>query len=235
LEGKGLRPIGRTLLRAARRVRSFPSRVRQFGGSRPLSRAYGFDRGTPIDRFYIEAFLERHSQDIRGHVLEVGDDSYSRRFGGDRITAQDVLHIHSGNPTATIVGDLADPGTLPTERFDCIILTQTLQYVFDLEAAVANIRRSLRAGGVALISVPAISPLCEDEWKASHYWLFTSLAVQRLLAADFDREKISVADHGNLYAATAFLHGAAVEEVNRKKLRQLDNDYPVTITARAVA
>lgn len=236
MESKGLPPLARKLVRAARRIQTYPLlRVGQFSSSRPLSKAFGFDRGTPIDRFYIEGFLERHSADIRGHVLEVGDDSYSRRFGGDGIDKQDVLHIHAGNPAATIIGDLADPATLPTDRFDCVILTQTLQYVFDVEAAVANIRRSLREGGVALISVPALSPLFEDEWKASHYWLFTSLALERLLAAQFDRNKISVAAHGNLYAATAFLHGAAVEEVRSNKLRKTDSSYPVTITARAVA
>lgn len=217
-------------------MRTYPLlRVGQFSSSRPLSKAFGFDRGTPIDRLYIEGFLQSHSADIRGRVLEVGDDSYSRRFGGDRISAQDILHIHAGNPAATIVGDLADPATLPADCFDCMILTQTLQYVFDLETAVANIRRSLRPGGVGLITVPAISPLCEDEWKASHYWLFTALSLERLLASEFDRDKISVATHGNLYAATAFLHGAAVEEVNGSKLRGTDSSYPVTISARVVA
>lgn len=233
---KGLRPLARKLLRAARRARTYPMlRLGQFSRSDPLSRAYGFDRGTPIDRFYIEAFLERYCDDIGGCVLEIGDDSYSRRFGGNRISEQDVLHVHSGNPDATIIGDLADANTLPANRFDCIILTQTLQYVFDLDAAVGNVRRSLRPGGVALITVPAISPLCADEWRACHYWLFTALAVERLLAANFDRDKIVVTAEGNLYAATAFLHGAAVEEVDSSKLRKSDRDYPVTITARAVA
>ena len=54
--------------------------VRRLGLRRtePISRAYGFDRGTPVDRHYIEAFLQRHAPspdysagDIRGRVLEV--------------------------------------------------------------------------------------------------------------------------------------------------------------------
>jgi SAM-dependent methyltransferase len=228
--------MARKLVQVARRIQTYPMlRIGRFSSSRPLSAAFGFDRGTPIDRFYIEGFLERHASDIRGRVLEVGDDSYSRRFGSDRIAAQDVLHVHAANACATIVGDLADPGTLPPDRFDCIILTQTLQYVFDLSAAVANLRRSLRRGGVALFTVPAISPLCDSEWRPWHYWHFTSASVERLLAAEFDRDKISVAALGNLYAATAFLHGAAVEEVGSKKLREIDSRYPVTIVARAVA
>jgi SAM-dependent methyltransferase len=202
---------------------------------KPLSAAYGFDRGTPIDRAYIEAFLAEHAADIHGRVLEVGDASYSGRFGGTAIARQDVLHIHPGNPAATIVGDLASPGTLPPNAFDCIILTQTLQYVFDLQSAVQQIRQALRPGGVALITVPAISPICGDEWRDSHYWLFTARAVERLLSSAFDSDKVSVSAFGNLYAASAFLHGAAVEEVNRKKLVPVNPAYAITIVARAVA
>src|SRR3954466_14293166 len=55
------------------------------GTSVPLSTEFGFDRGTPIDRYYIEAFLAANAGDVRGRVLEIGDDSYSRQFGADRI------------------------------------------------------------------------------------------------------------------------------------------------------
>src|ERR687894_427089 len=52
----------------------------------PISREYGYDRGTPIDRFYIENFLEEHSSSIRGRVLEISENTYTRRFGGARAT-----------------------------------------------------------------------------------------------------------------------------------------------------
>jgi len=224
------------LAAGARRLRDYARfQLGQSASLQPLSRCYGFDRGKPIDRFYIEAFLASHSTDIGGRVLEVGDDRYSRRFGGERIGKQDVLHIHDRNPAATIVGDLADSDALPPETFDCVILTQTLQYVFDLRGAVANVRRSLRPGGVALITAPAISPMCADEWRDSHYWLFTAASMRRLLMGEFGHDRISVEAFGNLYAATAFLRGAAVEEVRKKKLCKKDLDYPITIAARAVA
>ena len=35
---------------------------------------------------YIEKFLARFRHDIRGHVIEVGDDVYTRRFGETRVT-----------------------------------------------------------------------------------------------------------------------------------------------------
>src|SRR6185369_6092934 len=73
----------------------------------PMSRVFGFDRGTPVDRHYIEDFLARNANRIRGRALEVGDATYTKRFGGDRVTQADVLHVSEDNPQATIIADLA--------------------------------------------------------------------------------------------------------------------------------
>lgn len=234
-EGKlkqALRPFVRLLRRMPGRM---AMRLGRIGSGSPLSKMFGFDRGTPIDRLYIEEFLARHASDIQGHVLELADDGYSRRFGGDRVIRQDVLAIEPGHSSVTIIGDLADPEILPANTFDCIILTQTLHLVFDLAAAFRNLRSALRPGGVLLLTVPAIGPLCADQWKDSFYWSFTPLSVAKLLRASFDASKIEVTTYGNLYAATAFLHGAALEEVSRRKLDHFDPAYPVTVAARAVA
>jgi len=231
-----LKRIARTVLQRARRLGA-PDIMQgsQLHSLTPLSRAFGYDRGQPIDRIYIEDFLEAHSADVRGHVLEATDDTYSRRLGGARITGQDVIHRIPGNDSATIVGDLADPETLPANSFDCIILTQTLQYVFDLQAAAKNLHHALRRGGVALITVPGIAPLHPGGWGDDQYWLFTKAGLERLLATAFDAARIEVETFGNLYAATAFLHGAAVEDVSKSKLRPVDASYPVIVAARAVA
>ena len=235
-ETSRIRPFARKLAQAARRARSYPKlRFGEISSTRPLSTAWGFDRGTPIDRYYIDKFLSEHAADIRGRVLEVGDDSYSRRFGGDRIGRQDVLHVDDSNSAATIVGDLASSDLLPASSFDCMILTQTLQYVFDLPASLAAIRRALRPGGVALITVPATSPIGYDQWANRFYWRFSLPSMKRLLAAAFEPAMIEVEPLGNLYAATAFLHGAAVEEVSKKKLQHVMPEYAVIIAARAVA
>ena len=201
----------------------------------PLSREFGYDRGLPIDRHYIEGFLAAHSADVRGNVLEIGDATYSQRFGGDRITRQDILHVHAGNPIATIVGDLSDPAVLPSKRFDCIILTQTLHLIFDMPQAIEQIHRSLAPGGVALVTVPGITPIDRHEWRNSWYWSLTGRALQRLLSGPFDAAKVHIEEHGNLFAATAFLHGAAVEDIDPTKLGRFDATYPVTVAARAVA
>ena len=122
----------------------------------PLSDHWGYDRGTPIDRFYIESFLQEHRKDIRGRVLEIKDSTYTDRFGRD-VTQRDVLDIDPTNPRATIVADLAAANAIPADQFDCFVLTQTLQFIYDTRAAVASAYRLLRPGGVLLATVPAIS------------------------------------------------------------------------------
>lgn len=223
------------IVRGVRRVHGLAAmNAGRIGSNRPLSRNWGYDRGTPVDRFYIEDFLAGHQQDVRGRVLEVQEDDYSRRFGGEAITRQDVLNLDRSNPKATIFGDLADPKTLPAAQFDCIILTQTLHLVFDMNAALANVRRALRPGGVALITVPGISPL-QPELEYSWYWSLTEEALGKLLRANFEPANIQLQTYGNLFAATAFLHAAAVQEIPKRKLRRFDPAYPVTVAARAVA
>src|SRR5882724_4145890 len=116
----------------------------------PVSRVFGFDRGTPIDRYYIDAFLKSNENLIRGRVLEVGDASYTRQFGGNRVNQSDVLHPTTGNSKATLVGNLATGHGIPEAAFDCIVLTQVLPFIFDVAGAIATCHRALVPGGMVL-------------------------------------------------------------------------------------
>lgn len=208
----------------------------QFGDLRrvtPVSRDFGWDRGRPIDRYYIEDFLGRNADAIVGNVLEVGDDSYSRRFGAERVIHQDVLHLRAGMSGATINGDISTAGTLPAARFDCIIFTQTLHLVFDMRAAIDQLHAALRPGGVLLLTTPGISPIDRGEWADNWFWSLSSAALARLLALRFDVASTEIKTFGNVFAATAFLHGICCEEVDVGKLLPRDKAYPVVITARA--
>jgi len=113
---------------------------------RPISPHFGYDRGKPVDRRYIEDFLSRQTDDIKGRVLEVADGAYTVQYGGARVTHSDMLHVSPDNPRATLVGDLAKGGNLPSEAFDCIVLTQTLHLIFDLHKAIATLHRMLKPG-----------------------------------------------------------------------------------------
>ncbi|MGY8662680.1 glycosyltransferase [Bradyrhizobium sp. UFLA05-109] len=199
----------------------------------PISDEFGFDRGTPIDRIYIEDFLRRNRSSISGRVLEIGDDTYSRRFGAEQITKQDVLFVAAGNPAATIVGDLSQKGILPGEAFDCLVVTQTLHLIYDMGAAVREMYRALRPGGVALVTVPGITRIDRGTWGKDWYWSLTEASARRLFADVFGKKYVDVDSDGNVYAATLFLQGLAAEEADAEKLAEYDPCFPVTINIRA--
>jgi len=223
------------LWRVARRLpRSrIPLRSVRFGDFRrltPIDGNYGFGRGTPVDRYYIERFLARNAADVTGRVLEIGDNTYTSRFGENRVIRSYILHVRASD-TATFVGDLSADNPLPESSFDCIIFTQTLQLIFDMRAALKSLHRALRAGGTLLLTVPGITKIDPDEW--SWYWSLTPLAARRLLEESFRPDNILVESHGNVLAAISFLHGLAAEELTPNDLDQNDLSYPVTVAARA--
>jgi SAM-dependent methyltransferase len=205
----------------------------QFGDLRrlsPIGRDFGYERGTPIDRYYIERFLSRNASDIRGRVLELASNDYTNRFGAGCVDQSDVLSLDAANPNATLTGDLVHATTLPNATFDCIIFTQTLQYIYDARAAVEMLHRALKTNGVLLTTVPAISGV--DVWP--WYWTFTAPALHRLLEDRFGPNSATVEAHGNIFAATAFLYGVAREELETADLNVDDPKFAVTVAARAV-
>lgn len=214
-----------------------PKRPVRWGSLRrtsPVSRVFALDRGTPIDRYYIEDFLEGHRNLIRGRVLEIGEPVYTRRYGGDQVVGVDVLHAVEGNPEASLVGDLETGIGVPEARFDCIILTQTLHVIFDVRAALATTRRALRPGGSLLATAPGISQISRydmDRW--GDYWRFTSLSLRRLLGDVFAPASCTVESFGNVLAATAFLQGIAADELKADELDDHDPDYEVLIGVTA--
>ena len=198
----------------------------------PMSRNYGFDRGLPVDRLYIERFLAAHAADVRGRTLEAGDDAYSRRFGGERVERCEVLSPQPGVPGATVIADLARAEHLPADAFDCVVLTQTLQFIYDLPAAVRTLHRILKPGGILLATVPGMSQVGDYQWNWC--WGFTPHSARLLFASVFHDGALNVEAHGNVLAATAFLYGIAAEELRPEELEHHDPSYPILITVRAV-
>lgn len=208
----------------------------RFGSLRrlsPVSREFGYDRGQPIDRYYIERFLAAKADVIKGRVLEIGDSSYTRRFGGNRVTRSDVLNIEPGNPETTIVGDLATADHIPSDSFDCLVITQTLHLIYDLPAAVTTLHRILSPGGTLLTTFPGITPLSTDRWADTWYWALTPLSAARLFRDVFDPDKVEVAAHGNVLTSVAFLEGLAARELRREELSVDDPQFPMLITVSA--
>jgi hypothetical protein len=218
--------LGTLVRRAAR-----PARWGNLRRRRPFSDSFGYDRGTPVDRWYLERFFGEHAEDVRGDVLEVGDDRYTMRFGGERVTGRHVLDVHASNPNATIVADLGEPGSLPRGAFDCIVLTQTLQFVPDVGAAVENAFGALRASGTLLVTMPALSRL--EPGEAEHdLWRFTPAGLELVLRRSCPGAAVAVAGYGNLVAAVAFLEGIGAEELDDRELARTDPDFPLVVCGR---
>jgi len=218
-----------------RRLRRRLRRPVRFGTLRrtsPISDHWGRDRGTPIDRWYIDRFLGANQADVRGRALEVRDAGYLTRFGG-AVSSIDILDVDPANPQATIVADLSAPGALPDARFDVIVLTQVLQYVADVPVAIATLHAALAPGGTLLLTVPGISRIGRSDLEVD-LWRFTPAGMARLLHATFDPADVEVAGHGNVLAATAFVAGVAAEELQERELEVHDPAFPVVVTVRAV-
>lgn len=199
----------------------------------PVSDVWGFDRGTPVDRYYIESFLAEHRKDVRGRVLEVQDSRYTDRFG-TAVEQREVLDIDPANPKATLIADLADPEAFPAGAFDCFILTQTLHLIWDVRAAVSSAHRLLRPGGVLLATGPAVSRVSRGVGTGGDFWRFTTASFCHLLEESFGTGRVAVRAYGNVLAGIAFLTGMAREEIPRRRLDARDEFFPVVIAGRAV-
>jgi SAM-dependent methyltransferase len=217
---------------AQARIRRLSHRVR-WGSLRrmsPVDSNFGFGRGTPIGRHYLEVFVDRHRDDIQGRVLEVGRATYAGSRA-ERIARLDIVDIDPDNVSATIVVDLADRGSLPQDAFDCAIVMQTLQYVSHPDAALENLWQSLRPGGVALLSVPA-SGRRDAVLATTDRWRLLPAGLTALLERACCGAEIEVISFGNLISAVGALEGMAAEELRAEELAPHDDNFPVVTCAR---
>lgn len=201
---------------------------------KPISTVFGLDRGTPIDRVYIEHFLEKNQKDISGVVCEIADNSYSKRFG-QRISKYEILHYTQDNPKATIIGDLSDISSIPNNKIDCFILTQTLNFIYDFNAAIKGLYHMLNVNGVALVTVAGICQISQyDKERWGDYWRFTDMSIGKAFENVFGAENVLIEIYGNVLTSTAFLQGISAEELSHDELFHNDNNYQLIITVKAI-
>ncbi|MDY6833428.1 MAG: methyltransferase domain-containing protein [Chloroflexota bacterium] len=210
----------------------------EFGSFRslqPIIHSLCLNGNLCIDRYYINEFISQHNNDIRGHVLEIGDDTYTSWLGGNNVTKSDVLHFEDGNPKATIVADLTRIESLPLNTFNCVICTQTLQYIYDVRRAIRTLHYILRPCGVVLATFPTIAHISRydlEHW--GEYWRFTGMGARRLFEEDFSPDDVEIKSYGNVLTAMAFLHGIPADQLSQTELDHCDQDYEVLTAVRAV-
>lgn len=216
----------------SRRIRS---RVILFGTLRhiePVNLGFGIRQGTPVDRHYIDRYLASHAGVITGRALEVGGRDYLDRFGHD-LTSVDVLHVEA-TPGATVIGDISSVPQIADGSLDCIVLTQTLHYVFDMKAAVEELHRILAPGGTILCTVPGLSQISRydmDRW--GDRWRLTSLSAKELFATAFLADDLEVETFGNVLSSVCFIEGIPAEHLRSRELDANDPDYQILVAVAA--
>ncbi len=227
--------VGRALGSARRLAVPAKNRV-NLGALRrvtPISRLYGYDRGEPVDRYYIKHFLDAHRERVFGTVLEISENTYTQTFGGDRVTQSEVLHYDDPSPPATVTGDLTHAPHLPSNRYDCIIITQTLMFIYDVRAAVETLHRILKPGGTVLATQAGLSQIADGPWNHTWHWGFTNASCKRIFEDAFPGGQVEVRTYGNVLSTVAFLHGLSYDELTRHELDVTDPEYQVLIAVAA--
>jgi SAM-dependent methyltransferase len=223
--------VWRGAKRVKSRTRAVSARMLMGRNVEPLSYLWGSDRGLPLHRYYLQQFLDEFCGDIRGRCLEFRDDSYTSRYGGPAVTRLDILHLDDTHPAATIVADLTKPNDIPTGTFDCIVCTQVLHLIFEVDRAVSELWRILKPGGVLLATVPHIS-MCDPGWH--EIWRFTPEGLGAVIGRAFGAEGVTVRAYGNSLTAAAELRGLVAEEFSQPALDYNDPRFAVEVCARAV-
>lgn len=219
---------------ADRRDQGPPARARELPWrTSPLSRDWGYERGGPLDRVYIERFVHDHAADVRGAVLEVQEADYTRRFGGPAVERSDVVDLAESNPAATVITDLRAAANIPDGTYDCVILTQTLHVIAPMHDAVSECHRILKPGGVLLGTMPSVSRVCLEYGRDGDFWRVTPAGARRLFEPIFG-DGVTVTVFGNALASAAFLGGLGRSDLDEHDLSVTDIYNPTLVGVRAV-
>jgi len=192
--------------------------------TKPFSETFGFERGTPVDRYYLHRFLLDHRALITGDVLEVQANSYTKRFGHDlgRTDSFDIVPLF----TPTYVTDLAhSEHVLPDAAYDCLLLPQTLPHLRELDLCLHHALRVVRPGGVILASAAGLIPLTGD---VPDYWRLSPDGWREKLVSAWPAAEVK--GYGNCLSAVAAQLGLALEELSEAELAVHDPRYPVLTT-----
>lgn len=194
----------------------------------PFSDYFGFDRGTPIDRYYLLQFLDAHRHLITGRVLEIQMPGYTRLYGHDLVATDSVDIVRGSWDDLTYLVDLADSGgVIPDDHYDCFLLPNTLCVLKDIEGCLRHALRVVRPGGVILATTGALIPMAGG---LHDYWHLGADGWTELAARAWPGCDVRIESHGNCLAAVAAMLGLAHEELDKEELEHNDPRYPVLVT-----
>ena len=122
---------------------------------------------------------------------------------------------------------------LPRNRYDCIILTQTIHIIDDFFSVVEGVYGMLKKGGVVLATLPSVSRIDVSAGIDGDYWRFTKASAKYLFEKFFKSKNIEIKSYGNAFVCSSFLYGYSHEEIPLEYLEYNDENFPLLITVKA--
>jgi SAM-dependent methyltransferase len=194
----------------------------------PISTGFGFERGTPIDRYYLNRFIEEVRSQVRGVVIEIGGSLNNRTVynfvNAREYHAMDLIQ----RPDVDIVGNAEDPAAFPASSIDSVIAFNVLEHCREPWVVIDNALLWLKPGGALFCMVPNAQRIHK---MPGDYWRPLPQAVSWMLRR-FSTHQLRV--YGNPIALVASFMGIASEEVPRRDLDFFNPDYPVATCAVAI-
>lgn len=199
---------------------------------KPVSKRFALERGTAIDRIYIEQFLKANKDKIQGTVMEMADLRYTKMFGQD-VQQSQILHVN-GWGKGVIQGNLETGEGISENSVDCFICTQTIQFIYDIHSTVRNIYKMLKPGGAALVTAHCLGQISlYDYHNWGEYWRLTDQSMKKIFTDVFDDSNVCVQSRGNMKTAVAYLYGLCAEDLKEEDFEFHDEQYPVIVTVMA--
>ncbi len=201
-------------------------------GDEPVSEQFATERGTPVDRYYIDKFLNEYSHYICGDVLEIEDNTYTKKYGGEKVGTSIVMDVSSKASNIDFNANIETGEGIKASIADCFICTQTLMYIYDLKSAARNICKLLKPGGAALITCSGLSQnsrRCMESYGA--YWGFNEAVFQKMFSDESEMELVITGAYGNVKTVTAHISGLCVEDLQEADFEKTDVCYPLIVYA----
>ena len=188
----------------------------------PLCNLFGFTRGIPIDRYYLDKFISEIRPQVTGTVLEVGGLLQNRElYQFSQATEYHTLDI-AANPGVTQIGDVHDLAMFKPNSLDAVVIFNVLEHCHNPWIVVKNIYIWLKEGGKCFCMVPSAQRLHDFP---GDYWRPLPDGMQQLFQ-DFRQRKLYV--YGNPMTVIASFMGISAQELSHEELNDFHPDYPVT-------
>lgn len=189
---------------------------------KPFCNEFGFERGTPIDRYYLDKFISSIRHLVKGKVVEIGGALSNReQYGFENTSTYDAVDLLS-SPFVNICGDIHESNLLKPDYYDTILLFNVLEHCHTPQKVVDNIHNWLASSGYCLAIVPNAQRIHNNP---GDYWRILPDGMKTLFQ---NFAKVQVTTYGSPTSLIASYMGIAAQELTHDELTEINPLYPVT-------